>query len=395
LIADAQDFYRPGFIRNGVPLMRTKSVRAIAFFLPQFHPIPENDAWWGKGFTEWTNVAKAQPLFEGHYQPHLPADLGFYDLRLPETREAQAALARQHGVYGFCYYHYWFHGKRLLERPVNEILGSSRPDFPFCLCWANESWSRCWNGQDNDVLLKQTYSANDDLQHIRSLLPKFRDPRYIKVDGKPLFLIYRIAHLPEPAETVRRWRDEVAKAGLPGIYLANVESFAGDHAVAPKLGLDAAVEFAPDWHCLPPRRRPAWWSRFSLRRRAARMLRDNYVSEYGSLVDRMLRKPDADYLRYRCVTPMWDNSARRGRSAAIFVDSTPERYGQWLAATVDAFPPPSREENFVFINAWNEWAEGNHLEPCQKWGRAYLEATKKALVNETPSSGCDAKEATA
>src|SRR5215475_4957626 len=180
--------------------------RLVAFYLPQYHPIPENDEWWGTGFTEWTNVVSAKPVFAGHYQPHLPADLGFYDLRLPEVRQAQADLARNHGIHGFCYYHYWFQGRRLLRRPFDEVLRSGQPDFPFCLCWANENWTRVWDGSDKKLLIEQTYSADDDLAHIRWLAPAFRDPRHIRVEGKPLFLVYRARKLPDPLRTTSLWR---------------------------------------------------------------------------------------------------------------------------------------------------------------------------------------------
>ncbi len=195
--SDAFEDSGNGTSTKGCPLSNG-GVRGIAFHLPQFHPIPENDEWWGKGFTEWTNVAKATPRFPGHYQPHLPADLGFYDLRLPEARAAQAELAARYGIYGFCYYHYWFSGRRLLERPVNEIWKSGEPDFPFCLCWANENWTRQWDGQNAQVLLEQHYSAADDLAHIRSLIPLFKDRRYIRVADRPLLLVYRASRLPEP-----------------------------------------------------------------------------------------------------------------------------------------------------------------------------------------------------
>jgi len=352
----------------------------IAFYLPQFHPIPENDEWWGKGFTEWTNVTKARPLFKGHYQPHLPADLGFYDLRLAEARKAQADLAREYGIYGFCYYHYWFNGRRILDRPLNDVLSSGEPDFPFCLCWANENWTRRWDGFEKEILLEQVYSPEDDIRHIRSLIPIFKDPRYIKVNGKPLFLIYRISHLPEPSETIRRWREEVVKAGLPGLYLTNVESFPGDHEAAAKLPLEAGVEFAPDWQCLA---KPSFLfkcMRFLKGKLGGNpSLFSNTVTSYPALAQNMQGKPKTGYLRYRCVTPMWDNSARRKENASILTGSTPEIYEQWLAETAKSFVPPTEEENFIFINAWNEWAEGNHLEPCQKWGRAYLQATRRGL----------------
>lgn len=356
------------------------NLRAIAFYLPQYHPVRENDVWWGKGFTEWTNVTKAKSLYDGHYQPQLPADLGFYDLRLPEARQAQAELAAEYGIHGFCYYHYWFNGRRILERPFEDVLASKKPNFPFCLCWANENWTRMWDGLEKDVLLQQNYSPDDDVAHIRSLLPAFRDDRYIKVDGKPLLMVYRFGHLPDPVGTIERWRAETDRAGLPGIYLANVESFTTEHALAGKLDLDAAVEFAPDWNCLPPpirpkKRKPPLF----LKRRVPEPWKSNSFCKYEGLVERMVAKQDVDYVRYRCVTPSWDNTPRRKGGITGLVDSTPQAYELWLKQTAERFVSPTREENFIFINAWNEWAEGNHLEPCQKWGRKYLEATARVL----------------
>ncbi|HEY3916065.1 MAG TPA: glycoside hydrolase family 99-like domain-containing protein, partial [Verrucomicrobiae bacterium] len=307
-------------------------------------------------------------------------DLGFYDLRLPEARQAQADLAREYGVYGFCYYHYWFNGRRLLERPVNEIQASGEPDFPFCVCWANENWTRCWDGRDKEMLLEQVYSPKDDLDHIRSLIPLFKEPRYIKVDGKPFFLVYRMGRLPEPEQTIRLWREEIVKAGLPGLYLANIESHPLDHGIAGRLALDAAVEFAPDWNCLAPPIRPGAGGLSFFKKKDG--WANHRVSDYRLLMEAMRQKPRTDYLRYRCVTPMWDNAARRAENAVILINSTPELYGRWLAETVKEFDPPSQSENFIFINAWNEWAEGCHLEPCRKFGRAYLEATRDALVSQ-------------
>src|SRR6266581_5637616 len=234
--------------------------RVIAFYLPQYHPIPENDAWWGRGFTEWTNVTKARALFRGHYQPHLPADLGFYDLRLAETREAQAELAREHGIHGFCYYHYWFNGRRLLERPFDNVLASGKPDFPFCLCWANESWTKAWDGC-GDYLIEQQYSELDDRRHMRWLVKAFDDKRYIRIDGKPLFLVYRASDLPDSLKTTTIWREEAKKSGVGEIFLAAVESnFPEERRDPTKLGFDAAVEFQPDWFNLgQPLRRGTLW----------------------------------------------------------------------------------------------------------------------------------------
>lgn len=352
--------------------------RLVAFFLPQFHPIPENDAWWGNGFTEWTNVAKARPLFRGHYQPHLPADLGFYDLRLPEVRRAQADLARAYGIHGFCYYHYWFNGKRLLERPVDEILASGEPDFPFCLCWANENWTRTWDGGDKQVLLPQEHSYEDDVRHMEWLCGALADERYIRIDGRPLLLIYRPSLLPNAAQTVATWRAVAAANGLGDLFLCNVENFGSERGVTTKWSFDGAVEFAPDFG------QTGW---FEGRGKIERLLRafgkrsahfEHYVYLYSTLVERMLNKPTPDYLRFPCVTPMWDNSARRKRDAAIFVDSTPELYERWLSATLQRLATRVEHEQVCFINAWNEWAEGCHLEPCQRWGRQYLEATRRA-----------------
>ena len=202
--------------------------RIIAFHLPQFHPTPENDEWWGKGFTEWTNVAKAKPLYHGHYQPHIPADLGFYDLRLPEARHAQADLAREYGIEGFCYYHYWFGGRRILERPVNEILASGEPDFPFCLCWANHSWNNIWQGVADRTLIEQTYPGMEDhRQHFEWLLKAFVDARYIKVNGKPMFLIYNPSDIPEIKSVMEYWRELAQQAGLKGLHLVGVNSRIG------------------------------------------------------------------------------------------------------------------------------------------------------------------------
>ncbi len=355
--------------------------RLISFYLPQYHPIPENDAWWGKGFTEWTNVGRAKPLFPGHNQPRVPADLGYYDLRLPETCAAQAALAREYGIHGFCYYHYWFNGRRLLERPFNEVLASGSPDFPFCLCWANENWTRAWDGLEREVLIQQHYDSKDDLAHIRWLANAFRDPRYIRVHGKPLFLVYRVASLPDPMQTVSIWREEARRLGIGELFLCAVESrVGGSQSVNPSsIGFDAAVEFQPDGLHFP---------------KPVKTLNDyGGIFDYRSVVTQMLQKPEADYLRFPCLAPGWDNSARRKENPTIITGSTPELYGQWLDGILQRRSHAKPEENLVFINAWNEWGEGAYLEPDQLSGRAYLEMTKQVLARHATAIVIESQEA--
>lgn len=341
----------------------------VAFYLPQYHPIPENDEWWGAGFTDWRNVVRARPRFNGHEQPQLPADLGFYDLRLSESRVAQAEMALRHGVDAFCYYHYWFHGKELLSGPLDQVISSGVPRIPFMICWANEPWSRRWDGSDHEVLQNQSYDLEDDRAHIRRLLPIFADDRYVRVEGRPVFLVYRAGALSHPVATTELWRTEAHRAGLGDLHLCRVESFPDEHGDPREIGFDASVEFQPDWSQLSFVR-PSPVSR--LARKLTRRPADRAIS-YVDLVGAALEKPSPPFAWYRCVTPRWDNSPRRSSGeATIFVGSTPERYESWLKATTEQ----SRNSGapLLFVNAWNEWAEGAHLEPCLAWGRAFLEA---------------------
>lgn len=360
-------------------------IKPIAIYLPQFHAIPENNNWWGKGFTEWTNVTKSEPKFPGHYQPHLPKDLGFYDLRLLETMEEQASLAQSYGIYGFCYYHYWFNGKLLLERPIEQMLKSGKPDFPFCLCWANENWTRRWDGQEQEVLMKQEYSLEDDRAHIKYLINYFKDSRYIKIDGKPVYLMYRSELHPKINEATAIWREEAKKAGFDDLYIIRVENF--ERNLDPALhGFDAAMEFAPDGlyrgkkytkknlikHFITKK-----LHKLNIRKSA---FFENGIYDYNQLVKNMLSKPKFSYKYFRCVCPSWDNSARRQTGATMYLDSTPEKFQHWVSLikqeTENTF---AEDEKIFFINAWNEWAEGCHLEPDQKWDKEYLEALKKGL----------------
>jgi lipopolysaccharide biosynthesis protein len=340
--------------------------RLLAFYLPQFHPIPENDEWWGKGFTEWTNVARAKPLFDGHMQPRLPANLGFYDLRVPEVRERQAELARGHGIEGFCYWHYWFRGKRLLQRPFEEVLASGSPDFPFCLCWANETWSRRWLGEERDVLVKQTYSREDDLAHIRWLMEAFADPRYIRVDGRPVFGVYRPGDFADPRATTDLWRIECVRAGLPEPFLLGMTSHQQQDWRA--VGFDANVEFEPQLGVL-----------------AGPMDDGLKIYDYAHARKRMTGR-ERDYPCVPCVFVSWDNTPRRGEDGIVFINATPDAFEAGLREAIRSVSDLPADHRLVFVNAWNEWAEGNYLEPDQSNGLGFLDAVLRAVGgNQTPS----------
>ncbi len=345
--------------------------KALAFYLPQFHPIPENDEWWGRGFTEWTNVTRARPLFPGHYQPHVPSDLGYYDLRLPEVRQAQADLAAASGISGFVYYHYWFHGKRLLERPFDEVLASGSPDFPFALCWANEEWTRNWDAQTGRVLMPQEFSDADDLAHIRWLCTAFADDRYIKIDGRPLMLIYRAQQLPDPKRSADIWRQEAQRLGFPDLYLCWVESWGPPPGGPQAFGLDASVGFMPfsgEQLYLP-----------------LEGTRGHRLLDYQSAYTAELRNATPSWKRFPSVMVGWDNTARRPYGATIFEGATPEAYERWLRLAAESVSTVREEENYLFIVAWNEWAEGNHLEPDQRHGRAFLDATRAVMLGSNES----------
>jgi lipopolysaccharide biosynthesis protein len=363
----------------------TNRIRSIAFYLPQYHPTAENDHWWGKGFTEWTNVTKAKPLFSGHYQPHLPADLGFYDLRLAEARQAQAHLAKAYGINGFCYYHYWFNGKQLLERPFNDVLASGEPDFPFCLCWANETWSRRWLGEERNILQKQTYSLEDDLNHIRWLLKAFSDPRYIRVKGRPLFLIYRPHDLPEPERTIEIFRHECLKNGISEPYLLGVDAHRPGFNYK-KIGFDSTLQFSPQLGLLP--------SAFIDKATTSKLisnLKQGVISPQLKIYDyslalRLMMSRKQDFPTYPCIFVAWDNTPRRGRNAIVMINSSPKIFEDGLSEIVNSIIDNPCDERLLFINAWNEWAEGNHLEPDQKYGHGYLEAVKHVISNKEISA---------
>lgn len=352
-------------------------IRPIAIYLPQFHPITENDEWWGKGFTEWTNVTKAKPLFKGHYQPHLPAELGFYDLRLEESRIAQINLAKEYGIYGFCYYHYWFNGKRLLHEPLDRMMKSLNENFPFILCWANENWTKRWDGKDKEILIEQKYDAEDDVKHIRFLCEHFfSDQRYIRVDGKPFFIIYRPALFPDIKQTIKKWRDEARKLGYGELHIGFMTSFSFKPSPE-EFGFDCKIDFQPDFSSLPVQ------EFVPVKDKIKKILgmkqspySKNHIFSYPKYVDIVIKNLKAEANTYPGITPGWDNTSRRSTGATILKNSSPMDYERWLIELKNSY---SDKNTFLFINAWNEWAEGNHIEPCSKWGRQYLEVTRKVI----------------
>ena len=353
---------------------RAEALSVLAFYLPQFHTVPENDAWWGAGFTEWRNVVKARPLFPGHEQPRLPGELGFYDLRLPETREQQAVLARRHGIDGFAYYHYWFHGRRMLQRPWEEVRSSGAPDFPFCLIWANENWTRTWDAGQREMLIAQTYSPEDDDAHGRYLVEQFGDDRYIRVAGRPLLGVYRVQALPDPQRTFDHWRSLAVAAGVGEPYIVKFDTWSdfGDPA---DHGCDASAEFPPHgvFEHLPA------------------AVRDDIdpvhaLIDYGDVVRFFVERPDPTWTRHPTVVPSWDNTPRKPQGpSVVLLGRDPAWFQEWVeGAIARAIRSP---HPLVFVNAWNEWAEGAYLEPDEAWGRAFLEAISAArLAAGLPSS---------
>ena len=351
-----------------------KRARVIAFYLPQFHPIPENDEWWGPGFTEWRNVAKARPMFRGHYQPRIPADLGYYDLRVPETRAAQAELARAHGVEGFCYWHYWFDGRRILERPFNEVLQRKEPELPFCLGWANQTWTGIWHGLDDKILIAQTYPGQADYTaHFYAVLSAFVDPRYIRVDEKPIFYVYRPLDLPDSRAFTDLWRELAVREGLRGLYLVGEGTLDWDPRAS---GFDAAV----DTRLLPLMTWQPWSKPIEhLRWKAKGLLRRPTIYRYAdvneSFVDHRAG-PDPNAARHLCLVPGWDNTPRSGANGLVLHDSTPELFRRQIRKALGVGMEEPLDHRLVFLKSWNEWAEGNYMEPDLRHGRGYLEVLR-------------------
>ena len=374
--------------------------RIIALYLPQFHPIPENDEWWGKGFTEWTNVKKAKPLCKGHVQPRVPADLGYYDLRDPETRERQAELAREAGIEGFCYYHYWFgNGRQLLERPFNEVLASGKPDFPFCLCWANHDWTnKSWKKgntqKTGSMIMQMQYSEEDHINHFYNILPAFRDKRYITVDGKPLFAVWAPRNIPNGKRFVELWQNLAKQNGLPGIHFVGYTANANKKLPNGKLslyetnkasafyqsvldiGYDAVISsgltraqsiiqgrLGLAWNILTYKTRIPSSSHLDY----SKVMRHYYVDE------------DAWENVYPTLLPQWDRTPRAGSKTEFLINSSPEKFQSTIEEALSYLRDKTSEHRILFLKAWNEWGEGNYVEPDQQFGHGWLDAIRNAI----------------
>jgi hypothetical protein len=371
----------------------SNKIQFLAYYLPQFHPIPENDNWWGKGFTEWTNVAKAKPLFKGHYQPILPADLGFYDLRIPKVRQEQAKLAKKYGIDGFIYYQYWFgKGKMLLEQPAEDMLKDKNTHFPFCFCWANETWKGIWHGLDNpDVLIEQTYSGKQGyIDYFNYLLPFFKDERYIKINNKPMFHVYRMEDIPDLNTFIEIFNEMSISANFNGVYFistinSNSEFVLKNDAIFGEVGVDVFRKM-----------RYNQGSFFGDKRYFGKIERKirgflNNINPFGKKVKPLIvdykigvsnfniKFPHKKYIA--CVFPNWDNSARSGKKSLIFKDSNPTDWQEHLQIAASELQKNKDNPQFIIIKSWNEWAEGNHLEPDIKYGLQWLEAVRNVKGN--------------
>lgn len=378
--------------------------RVIAYYLPQFHPIPENDKYWGKGFTEWANVAKAKPLFKGHYQPRIPADLGFYDLRLPEVREQQAQMAREAGIEGFCYWHYWFgNGKRLLQRPFNEVLQSGKPDFPFCLAWANHSWkTSTWeNGGKDRMIVEQRYLGEEDYtMHFQEVLPSFRDKRYITIEGKPLFTIFDPYNFRDVSNFIKTWQRLAKENGLKDIYFIamcnststlqrnadgalrrvtpNLQSSEKVYNDLLNLGFDGINSFGKS------RAEMLCMGKYA---RIAKKLLHQYLPflpthciNYEKIMQHFFAPEDSWQNVYPSIFPQWDRTPRAGNSEGVYVNATPTTFKKHIQDALNVIKNKDMEHRILFLRAWNEWGEGNYVEPDLKYGHGFLDAIKETIV---------------
>jgi hypothetical protein len=356
-------------------------IKAIAFYLPQYHPIPENDIWWGKGFTEWTNVGKAKPLFPFHDQPKLPGELGYYDLRVPETRIAQADLARKYGLYGFCYWHYWFgNGKQLLEKPFNDVLKDKEPDFPFCLAWANESWKGFAHGLKNrNTLIEQEYPGDNDYkEHFLSLLEAFKDKRYIKKEGKPIFIIYKPNSIPNPNRFMDIWNSLAKENGINGIYFMGIADETNPIEKVKKTGVDGIVSIRLNNYYANYRSKLRKLFDYLIKKLKIAPIVISYKKASKYFID---SQEDSIDNIYPTIIPRWDHTPRSGYEGMVLNNSNPILFKKHVESTLKLVVNRDTDNRLVFVKSWNEWAEGNYMEPDRKYGLKYLETFKSCIEN--------------
>lgn len=378
-----------------------KKARVIAYYLPQFHPVDVNDKFWGKGFTEWTNVAKAKPVFKGHDQPRIPADLGFYDLRLQSVAEEQAKLAKEAGIEGFCYWHYWFgNGKEVLEMPMDRMVETGKPDYPFCIGWANHDWStKTWtkdkSSLQSTMIFKQEYPGIEDhVAHFKRLLPAFSDKRYIKVDGKLLFLIFDIEHFVNPKEFKDLWNQLAKENGLPGFHFvamvgslsaidkklisADLESVVEQNMnKARKYGFDALNSISQKYAEYKTAGKYGKIVQAFLRK----ILKGKYVEkyEYSQIMKNYYSKSDKEEDVYPQLLVGWDRSPRSGRNAIIYKNSNPTAFKEAAKRAIKCVEHKTEEHRIIFLNSWNEWGEGAYMEPDLRYGKGFIESLKEVL----------------
>lgn len=357
----------------------TRKARVIAYYLPQFHPIPENDKWWGKGFTEWTNVGKAKPLFKGHYQPRIPADLGYYDLRMSEIREAQAEMALEAGIEGFCYWHYWFgNGKRLLERPFNEVLKSGKPDFPFCLAWANTTWTGDWNNEHKRILQEQSYPGiKDYTDHFYENLKAFADHRYIHIDNRMVFVLYKPLDLPNPRMFIELWNKLAKQNGLRDFYFIAISSNPsveidrllqmGFDAVNSLRMLDAQISISKIYRFYTGISRKFFSGKTGLTK-----------YEYADIINNWIKNEDYSENVIPSILPNWDASPRSSKRATIIHNSSPEIFEKHVSEMLHVVS--EKKNKILFLKSWNEWAEGNYVEPDLVYGSKYIDVLRKYIL---------------
>lgn len=355
--------------------------KIIAYYLPQFHPIPENDEWHSKGFTEWTNVGMAKPQFRGHLQPRVPADLGYYDLRVPETRKAQAELAKQAGISAFCYYHYWFgEGKMLLERPLEEVVKSGEPDFPFCICWANHSWyKKNWNlrtqTKENKLLIEQKYSDEDIVRHFNYMLPMFKDDRYFKVEGKLLFSIYSIGDIPDFDKMKSIWNTLAKENGLPEFYFISMTKDPASVNTSIYSKTDGVILELTSNILNTETSLQHWW-----RAAMTRLFKKpRFLYSYSEAMPYFIDKVCAEERVLPVMVPNWDYTPRLGLGGLILKDASPKLFKEHAKQVLDIVAQKPIDKQLVFLKSWNEWGEGNYMEPDQTWGTGYITALREAI----------------